>query len=232
MTGWWVPADQADAARRKGFTVVDAVSVMGTHLSELIRSHAHELFSRQDAKRFLDRVATEHPKVVEDLVPKLLPLSAVQRVLQNLLRERVSIRDSLTIVEALGEAAVTIRNPILITEYVRQCLRRMVVKPYLKTATELPAFLVSPAIEQTVESAIEHGEQNSHLTLAPQAIRDILQRISQRTGNPEAAVVAVASSASRYFLRQIVEHSIRNLYFISHNEIPADIKIVSLGVID
>ena len=132
MTGWWVPADQADAARRKGFTVVDAVSVMGTHLSELIRSYAHELFSRQDAKRFLDRVAAEHPKVVEDLVPKLLPLSAVQRVLQNLLRERVSIRDSVTIVEALGEAAVTIRNPILITEYVRQCLRRIVVKPYLK----------------------------------------------------------------------------------------------------
>src|SRR6185312_4090372 len=120
MQGWWIPADQADGARRKGFTVIDPVSVMGTHLSELIRTYAHELLSRQDAKRFLDRVGVEHPKVVEDLVPKLLPLSAVQRVLQNLLRERVSIRDSLTIVEALGEAAVSIHNPILITEYVRQ----------------------------------------------------------------------------------------------------------------
>jgi flagellar biosynthesis protein FlhA len=232
MTGWWIPADQADAARRKGFTVVDAVSVLGTHLSELVRSYAYELFSRQDAKRFLDRVAAEHPKVVEDLVPKLLPLSAVQRVLQNLLRERVSIRDSLTIVEALGEAAITIRNPILITEYVRQCLRRIVVKPYLKKTGELQAFVVGPSIEQTVESAIEHGEQNSHLTLAPQAIRDILQRITQRTGNPEAAVVAVTSSGSRYFLRQMVEHQVRNLFFVSHNEIPADVKIVSLGVID
>jgi len=232
MTGWWIPADQSDAARRKGFTVVDAVSVMGTHLSELIRRYAHELFSRQDAKRFLDRVAAEHPKVVEDLVPKLLPLSAVQRVLQNLLRERVSIRDSLTIVEALGEAATTIRNPILITEYVRQCLRRIVVKPYVNKTGELPAFLVSPAIEQIVETAIEHGEQNSHLTLAPQAIRDILHRMTQRAGHPEAPVIAVTSSGSRHFLRQMAEHSVPNLFFISNNEIPADVKIVSLGVID
>jgi flagellar biosynthesis protein FlhA len=232
MTGWWVPADQADAARRKGFTVVDPVSVMGTHLAELIRRYAHELFSRQDAKRFLDRVAIEHPKAVEDLVPKLLPLSAVQRVLQNLLRERVSIRDSLTIVEALGEAAATIRNPILITEYVRQCLRRIVVKPYVKSSGDLEAFLVSPAIEQLVESAVEHGEQNSHLTLAPSAIRDILQRMSQRVGSPETPVVAVTSSGSRYFFRQMAEHSIRNLFFISNNEIPVDVKIVSLGVIE
>ena len=140
MKGWWVPAEQSDAARRKGFTVVDAVSVMGTHLSELIRQHAHELFSRQDAKRFLDRVAAENPKVVEDLVPKLVSLAAVQRVLQNLLRERVSIRDSVTILETLGEAAATIRNPILVTEYVRQSLRRIIVKPYLNANNELPAY--------------------------------------------------------------------------------------------
>jgi flagellar biosynthesis protein FlhA len=232
MQGWWIPADQADAARRKGFTVIDPVSVMGTHLSELIRTYAHELFSRQDAKRFLDRIAVEQPKVVEDLVPKLLPLSAVQRVLQNLLRERVSIRDSLTIVEALGEAAVSIHNPILITEYVRQCLRRLLVKPYLKPTGELPAFLLSPSIEGLVEGAVEHGDQNSHLTLAPQAIRDILQRIAQRTGHPEASTVVVTSTGARYFLKQITEPSIRNLVFISHNEIPSDIKIISLGVIE
>jgi flagellar biosynthesis protein FlhA len=231
MTGWWVPSEQADAARRKGFTVVDAVSVMGTHLSEMVRRYAHELFSRQDAKKFLDRVAAEHPKVVEDLVPKLLPLAGVQRVLQNLLRERVSIRDSVTILEALGEAAVTIRNPILVTEYVRQSLRRIVVKPYLNANGELPAYLLDPSLEHTVESAIEYSEQSSHLTLAPQAIREIVQRISQKVGNPETPVVAIASSASRYFLRQIAEPSMRNLFFISNNEIPAEVKVVSLGVI-
>ena len=144
MTGCGFPTDRAERARNAGYTVVDGVSVLGTHLSELVRRHAHELFSRQDAKSLLDRVAVEHPKVVEDLVPKLLPLAAVQRVLQNLLRERVSIRDAVSILEALGEAAATTRNPVLLTEYVRQAIRRTVVKPYLNRAGELPAWFLDP----------------------------------------------------------------------------------------
>jgi flagellar biosynthesis protein FlhA len=164
-------------------------------------------------------------------VPKVLALAVVQRVLQNLLRERVSIRDAVTILEAMGEAAVTIRNPLLISEYVRQSLRRVVVKPYLNAQGDLPAYMVDPALEHIVEAAAEHGEQNSHLTLKPAAIRDVLQRISQKVGEPAAPVVAVTGSASRYFFRQIAEPSIRNLFFISHNEIPSEVKVVSLGVI-
>ena len=168
MSALWIPADRADRARHAGYTVVDSVSVLGTHLSELIRRYAHELFSRQDAKKLLDRVGVEHPKVVEDLVPKLLPLATVQRVLQNLLRERVSIRDAVSILEALGEAGASTRNPVLLTEYVRQAIRRAVVKPYLNRAGDLPAWFLDPAIEQAVEAAVEHGEQNSHMPLAPQ----------------------------------------------------------------
>jgi len=231
MTGWWVRNEQADAARRAGFTVVDAVSVMGTHLTELVRRHAHELFSRADAKKFLDRVSQEQPKTTEELVPKLLPLATVQRVLQNLLRERVSIRDGVTIVEALSEAAVTTRNPVLLTEYVRQALRRILVKPYLDAQGNLPGYLLDPALEQLVESSVQHGEQNSHATLAPPSIRDLLQKVSQKVGNPETPVLAIVSSGSRYFLRQMVEPALRNLFFIAHNEIPAEVKIVSLGVI-
>jgi flagellar biosynthesis protein FlhA len=231
MTGWWVPAEQAEAARRGGYTVVDAVSVLGTHLAELVRRYAQELFSRQDAKKFLDRVAVDHPKVVEDLVPKLLPLSTVQRVLQNLLRERVSIRDSVTILEALGEAAVTTRNPVLLTEYVRQALRRMVVKPYLTPAGDLPAYLLDPQLEQTVESTVQHGEQNSHVTMAPPAIRDLLQRVTQKIGTPETPTAVIASSGARFFLRQMVEPTNRNVFFVSHNEVPMEVKIVSQGVI-
>src|SRR5215468_12096582 len=110
MSALWIANERVDRARQSGYTVVDGVSVLGTHLTELIRRHAHELFSRQDTKRLLDRIGVEHPKIVEDLVPKLLPLATVQRVLQNLLRERVSIRDAVTILEALGEAAATSRN--------------------------------------------------------------------------------------------------------------------------
>jgi len=105
------------------------------------------------------------------------------------------------------------------------------VKPYLNSAGDLPAYMLDPAIEQMVESAVQHGEQNSHLTLSPQAIRDLLQRINQKAGAPETPVVCVTSSGARYFLRQMVEPTVRNLFFISHNEIPMEIKIVSLGVI-
>ena len=106
----FLPIESA-RARAAGYTVVDAISVLGTHLGEIARRHAHELFSRQDAKKVLDRVAEENSKAVEDLVPKLLSLAAVQKVLQNLLRERVSIRDAATILEALGEAAAITRTP-------------------------------------------------------------------------------------------------------------------------
>ncbi|MGA3257538.1 MAG: flagellar biosynthesis protein FlhA [Bryobacteraceae bacterium] len=231
MTGWWVRSEQADGARRAGFTVVDSVSVLGTHLTEIVRRHAHELFSRADAKKFLDRVAQEQPKTIEELVPKLLPLATLQRVLQNLLRERVPIRDAVTIVEAISEAAITTRNPVLLTEYVRQALRRTLVKPYLDAQGNLPAYLIDPGIEGMVESSVQHGEQNSHATLAPPSIRDLLQKIDQKVGNPETPVLAIVSSGARYFLRQMVEPTMRNLFFISHNEIPMEVKIVSLGVI-
>jgi len=229
MSAVWIPVDRTDRARNSGYTVVDAISVLGTHLSELVRRYAYELFSRQDAKRLLDRVAVENPKVVEDLVPKVLPLAVVQKVLQNLLRERVSIRDAVTILEALGEVAGTTRNPILLTEYVRQVIRRTVVKPYLNRAGDLMAWFVDPALEQMVEAAAEHGEQSSHLALSPQNIRDILNRIAARVVQPETAVAAITSSGARYFLRQIVEPSLPNLFFIGHNEVPAGMRVQSLG---
>jgi flagellar biosynthesis protein FlhA len=204
---------------------------MGTHLSEVIRKHAHELFSRADTKKLLDRVAEDNPKGVEDLVPKLLSFAVVQKVLQNLLRERVSIRDANTILEALAEGAGMTRNPVLLTEYVRQAIRRMVVKPYLNPNGDLPAFFIDPALEQTIESAIEHAESSSHMNLPPQAIRSILDRISRAVGPLENPMVALAGSASRYFLRQLIEPSIPNLTILSHSEIPTGIKVVSLGVI-
>lgn len=231
MAALWIPSGQAERARRAGYTVVDPVSVMGTHLSETIRRHAHELFSRQDAKRLLDRVSVENPKAVEDLVPKLLSLATVQRVMQNLLRERVSIRDAVSILEALGEAATATRNPVLLTEYVRQSIRRAVVKPYLNRSGDLPAWFLDPAIEQAVEAAVEHGEQNSHLTLPPQTIRDILNRIAARVPSPETPALAITSSGARHFFRQMAETAMPNLFFVAHNEVPPGLRVQSLGTI-
>jgi flagellar biosynthesis protein FlhA len=227
----WVPADKVDAARGAGYTVVDAVNVMGTHLAELVRQHSAEMFSRQDAKLFCDRVAPENARLVEDLVPKLLSFGAVQKVLQNLLRERVSIRDGLSILEALAEGAATTRNPVLLTEYTRQSIRRAIVKPYLNQKGELPAYFLDPSAEQTIESAVQHSEMNSVLVLAPQTVRELVTRVEKKLERREVPTVLVTSSGARYFLRQILESSVPNVFPIGHNEVPSGVKILSLGVI-
>src|SRR5579872_1324862 len=226
----WIGPESVDAARKSGYTIVDATSILGTHLGELVRRHAHELFSRQDAKKLLDRVAEENPKIVEDLVPKLLSLAAVQKVLQNLLRERVSIRDAVTILEALGEAASITKNATLLTEYVRQAIRRQVIKPYLNDAGDLTGYFLDPVIEQEIENAIEHAETASHLNLGPSRVRFIMDRLAKC--GTDSAMVLLASSGSRFFVRQIAEGSMPNLTVFSHGEIPAGVRVVSLGVIN
>jgi len=227
----WVRQDQADVARSAGYTVVDPVSIIGTHLTEVVRRHAHELFTRQDAKNYCDRVTQENPKLIEDLVPKLLSLATIQRVLQNLLRERVPIRDAVGILEAMGEAAQTTKNPVLLTEYVRQSIRRAITQPLVNAQGELPAYLLDSSLDRAVESSVEHSEWNSVASLSPETITDILTRLKRRVDKAESAAI-VTSSGSRYFLRQFVESSLPNLTVLSHNEIPPDVKVRSRGVIE
>jgi len=230
LAALWIRPDQADRARSLGYTVVDAVSIIGTHLQEIVRCNAHELFSRQDAKHYCDRAAQDSPKLIEDLIPKVLPLATLQRVLQNLLRERVPIRDSQGILEALSEAAQTTKNPVLLTEYVRQSIRRAITNPLLNAQGELPAYLLSPVLERSIETAVEHGESNSAANLGPETLRDILATIGKRIDKSEPAVV-ITSSAARYFLRQMVQTSLPSLIVLSHNEIAPDIRVRSHGVI-
>ena len=225
----WIPARRAPAARSRGYTVVDDVSVLGTHLSEVVRRHAHELFSRQDTKNFCDRVAQTNPKVVEDLVPKMLSLSVIQRVLQNLLRERVPIRDSVTILEALSEGAQMTKNPVLLTEYVRQAIRRTVVSSHLSPQHEIAAYLMEPAAEHVVESAVEHSEHNSVLGLAPQTARDLVAQFSRRIERPDSSAVVLTSPAMRYFVKQLLETAFPDVTVLSHSEVPPEIKVKSLG---
>ena len=197
----WIPAEKTDKARLMGYTVVDPANVVATHLTELIRTHAHELLTRQDADAFMDRVKDEHPKLIEDLVPKLMPLSLVQRVLQNLLRERASIRDSLTILEGLAEAGTATKNPTLLTEFIRQALSRSLVRPYMNDKAEMPAYLLDPVIEQSIQSGIEHNETSSRLNLAPETLRDLLERIKRGrrdAAGAHGAAFAPPECASRF----------------------------------
>ena len=227
----WINAGASEQAKKAGYTVVDPVTVMGTHIAEFARRYAHELFTRQDLKKVLDRVTLDQPKLVEDLVPKVLSMTVVHRVFQNLLREQVSIRDAGSILEALMEAGVSTRNPIMLTEFVRQSIRRTVVEPYLNKLGELPGFFVDAGVEKMIESAVEHTEQNSHLSASPELIRDVLARLSRAISKPDGPVVVLVSSAVRYYMRQIAEGTLPNLIFIAHNEVPAEIRVVNLGLV-
>jgi flagellar biosynthesis protein FlhA len=231
LAALWIRQDQTDRARAAGYTVVDSVSVIGTHLTEVVRRHAYELFTRQDAKNFCDRVAQDNPKLIEDLVPKLLPLATIQRVLQNMLRERVPIRDAAGILEALGEGAQSSKNPVLLTEYVRQSIRRGIVKQLSNAQDEISAYLVDPNIERAIESAVEHTELNSVLTMPPEGIRNVLSQLGKKIEKFESAVV-IASAGARHFLRQIAEATMPNLTVLSHSEIPPAVKVRSRGVIE
>ena len=227
----WINAGVSDQAKKAGYTVVDPVTVMGTHIAEFARRYAHELFTRQDLKKVLDRVALDQPKLVEDLVPKVLSMAIVHRVFQNLLREQVSIRDAASILESLAEAGVSTRNPVMLTEFVRQSIRRTVVEPYLNKTGELPAFFVDAGVENMIEPAVENNEQNSHLSASPEVIRDVLGRFSRTISKPEGPTVVLVSSAVRYFMRQIAEGTLPNLVFIAHNEVPAEVRVVNLGLV-
>jgi flagellar biosynthesis protein FlhA len=227
----WIPAEQADRARSAGCTVVDPVSVLGTHLSELVRRHCHEIFSRQDAKKFLDRVGEEQPRLVEDLVPKLLPLPAVQKVLQNLLRERVPIKDGATILEALGEAALVTRNPVLLTEYVRQAMRRTIVRPLVDRDGQLPVFLLDAGLEKAIEDSVQHGEHASHVHLSPQKVSELLSAASRAASQVSGAWTLLTSSGARFFVRQILEANHPQVTVLSHGEVPPGLRVVSLGVL-
>jgi flagellar biosynthesis protein FlhA len=224
----WIQPEEVDKARVMGYTVVDAANVVATHLTELIRTYAHELFTRQETNRHLDRVREENPKLIEDLVPKLVAPSTVQRVFQNLLRERVSIRDGVTILEALAEAAGATKNPTLLSEFVRQGLARTVVRPYLNERGELPTFFMDPSLEQTIQSGVEHTEVTTRLALAPKTLTEIIDRIRKAVGTLQGPTVLMCSSAVRFAVRQIVESELPLLAVLSHGEVPAHLKVVSL----
>ena len=187
MPAWWIPDEQAEQRALQAIRVVDAVSVLGTHLAELIRRHAHELFSRQDAKKLLDRVAVDIPKWSKTWCPNCCRWRLCSGCCRICCASASPSATRFPFSKRWARRRHSTRNPVLLTEYVRQAIRRTVVKPYLNATGNLPAYFLDPAIEQAVESAVEHGEQNSHLSLAPQTIRDILDRIQRKVGNPEGA---------------------------------------------
>jgi flagellar biosynthesis protein FlhA len=230
----WIPEREREKAQFSGYTVVDAASIMATHLSEVIKTYAHELLGRQEVQNLLDNVAQNYPKAVEELVPKLLTLGGVQRVLQNLLREGVSIRDLLSIVETLADYAPLIKDPEVLTEYVRQNLARTICHPYQSPEGVITVMTLEPKLEEWVSEAIQHTDQGSYLSLEPRLAQNILLKVkdsSEKIQIQGLQPVILCSPIIRSHLKKLTERYIPKLVVLSHNELPENVQIQSLGVI-
>jgi flagellar biosynthesis protein FlhA len=228
----WIPEARKEEAQYAGYTVVDPATVIATHLTELIRTHADELLSRQDVQKLIDGVAKTNPKVIEELLPGLLNVGQVQKVLQNLLRERVSIRDMQTILETLADHARLSKDPDFLTEYVRQRLARSIVRQYETASGELPVMTLSQEIEDQIASTIKDTDVGSYLTLDPQVGQKILKALTRAVENlakMNHQPVVLCSPLVRRHLRKLTERFLPNLVTLSHSEITPTTRLKLVG---
>lgn len=229
----WIPPALQERALAEGYAVVDQTSVMATHIAELVKQHAHDLLTRQETRRLLDTLAESQPKLVDELVPKLLTLGEVQKILQQLLREQVSIRDLATILETLLEAAAINKNPILLVEAVRQSLGRALVQPLLEDG-KLNVFTLAPMLEAEVSRSFDAQANGGQATgLQPSLVRKIQDGIrrlmSEHTGSTPP--VLICPTPGRFYLRRLLEPSMPRLIVLSPGEIPPRVVVHSLGTI-
>lgn len=230
----WIKADAREKAQLAGYTVVDNTTVLATHLTEVIKSHLHELLGRQEVKSLIDSINETHPKVVEELIPKVLNVGQVQKVLQNLLRERTTIRDIVSILETLADYAPLTKNTALLTEYVRQCLGRSICQAHVNAQGEMQVFTLAPEIERVFMDAVTVTEQDSYLALDPKSARSLMERVQKTIegGSFEGYPILLTSTDIRLHVKRFMERMLPSLVVISHNEIPPNVRVVSVGVVE
>ncbi len=234
LPAFWIEEKDKDQAQFQGYTVVDHSTIIATHISEIIRRYAHELLGRQETQSLIDNLARQYPKVVEELIPDLLSLGEVQKVLQNLLRERVSIRDMRTILETLADYAPMTKNVVLLTEYVRQSLARSITRQVQQPDGTVNVMTLDPALEEKIAASIKHTERESYLALDPKTSEEIimsLQKAMQTFAVHNLPPVILCSPVVRPHLKRLVERFIPDLMVLSHNELSDTSKVKSLGVV-
>ncbi len=230
----WVPEAKREQAQLMGYTVVDLASVITTHLTEVIRGHAHELLGRQETQGLLDQVAKTAPKVVEDLIPQAITLGGVVRILGNLLRERVPIRDLRTIIETIADYAPTTKDTDTLTEYVRQALGRAITSQHVGPDGTLTVISLDPALDRQLSEAVQTHTQGSYLSIAPSMSQRVLASVKQAV---EHAIgrgiqpVLLCSPALRPHLRRLIERGMSSLAVLSLNEVEGQVRIQSLEVV-
>jgi flagellar biosynthesis protein FlhA len=230
----WIPKERKEEASMAGYTVVDPSTVIATHLTEVFKRNLHEFLGRQEVQSLLDNLSQRAPKAVEDLVPGVLNLGTVQKVLQNLVREGVSIRDLLTIVENLADFGTQTKDSEQLTELIRQKMSRAVTKPYISEKNVLPIITFDEQLDKTVQDSVRQSDQGTFLALEPAKAQKIIQALNkfmEKNTVTEGQPVLLVSPQVRPHLAQLIQRFIPNLPVISQAEIPADIKLESVKVV-
>ncbi len=228
----WIEEKQRERAQLAGYTVVDASTVVATHLVEKIREFAHELLGRQDVQKLVENLNREYPQAVEDLVPNVVPWGVLQKVLQNLLREQVPIKDLMTIIETLAEYTLQIRDVDILTEYVRQELGRTITRGYVTEDGMLYVMTLDPKLEELINNSIQRTDHGAFLSLEPNVVYEMVEKIkqlSEKFAIVNAKPVLLGVPIVRFHLRRLLERFVPRLALISHNEIPPSVKVQSLG---
>lgn len=228
----WIGSDQRDRATQAGYTVVDPTTALSTHLSETIRGFLPDLLSRQQTKELVDRVAQTAPKLVEELVPKLASIGDIQRVLRQLLRERVSIRDLPTILEAVADAAPSSKDPEATAEAVRTAIGRAICRPYQNEKGEVPAIALAPALEERLLASIVRTEHGAVLALEPAQAQRLASRIADVLTSAVAQPVLLCTPALRPHLWRLFARVLPHLGVLSHNEIPPQLQVAAVATLD
>ncbi len=231
----WITTNRKEDAEMAGYTVVDLPTVMATHLTEIIRSHAHELLGRQEAATLIDNFKKTHSKVVEELIPDMLSLGSVVRVLQNLLKEQVSIRDLLTIFETLADEAPRMKDIEVLTESVRRGLARGITAKYTTEQGNIPVITLHPYIEETIANSLLQTEQGIQLVMDPNTAHRVINEIARAVENhPEIAAqpILLTSPTSRRHLYKLTSRFIPQLVVLSHNELTSDADVQSVALVE
>lgn len=229
----WITEALREKAEIKGYTVVDCPSIVATHLTEIIKAHLHELLNRQDVQTLITHVGETHPALIDELTPKLLSIGDIQKVLGNLLKEGISIRDLVTICEILADYAPTIRDTDVLTEYVRQGLSRAISKKIFNDSTN-QVITLDPTVEQQIMEHVQHTEQGAYVALDPKTIQNIIAQLKREVGKLTAIglqPIILTSPIVRIYFKQLTEQYMPDLIVISYNEIEQSVEIQSIGMV-
>ena len=230
----WIPENRRDEASRAGYTVIDPSTVVATHLTELFKKYADQMLTRQSVQQLLDNLALQQPKLVDELVPNVLSPGIIQKVLQNLIREGVTVRDLQTICETLADYGVMTKDPDVLTEHVRQSLARTITKPYETEDQKFPVLSLQQALEERLTRGIQKTEHGVFLSLDPGFLQQFLQATSdevKRSISQGYHPVLLCSPVIRRHLRKLLERFLPDVAVISHSELSNSLEIRSIGII-